>query len=50
MNPEIETSGMGIAHLLSQNTGVGLVPLILLVLMSLGTCYYGLLKIGRAHV
>ena len=49
MNPEIETSGMGIAHLLSQNTGVGLVPLILLVLMSLGTCYYGLLKLWLDH-
>ncbi|WP_323919054.1 MotA/TolQ/ExbB proton channel family protein [Aeromonas caviae] len=49
MNPEIETSGMGITHLLSQNTGVGLVPLILLVLMSLGTCYYGLLKLWLDH-
>lgn len=45
MNPEIETNSMGIYHLLSQNTGVGLIPLILLVLMSIGTCYYALLKL-----
>lgn len=45
MNPEVETNAMGIAHLLSQNTGVGLIPLILLVLMSFATCYYALLKL-----
>ncbi|HEH9413159.1 MotA/TolQ/ExbB proton channel family protein [Aeromonas salmonicida] len=45
MDPEIANNGMGVAHLLSQNTGVGLLPFILLVLMSLGTCYYTLLKI-----
>ena len=44
MDPEIASNGMGIAHLLSQNSGVGLIPFILLVLMSLGTCYYALLK------
>ncbi|MCH7369817.1 MotA/TolQ/ExbB proton channel family protein [Aeromonas sp. MR16] len=49
MNPEIETNSMGIYHLLSQNTGVGLVPLILLVLMSLGTCYYALLKLYLSY-
>lgn len=49
MNPEIETNGMGIAHLLSQNTGVGLIPLILLVLMSLATCYYALLKLWLGY-
>jgi len=45
MDPEITSNGMGVYHLLSQNTGVGLLPFILLVLMSLGTCYYSLLKI-----
>ncbi|MDE7529254.1 hypothetical protein NBL67_19155 [Aeromonas salmonicida] len=45
MDPEITSNGMGVYHLLSQNTGVGLLPFILLVLMSLGTCYYTLLKI-----
>lgn len=45
MNPEVDTHAMGIAHLLSQSSGIGLVPLILLVLMSLGTCYYALLKL-----
>ena len=45
MNPEVDTHAMGIAHLLSQNSGIGLAPLILLVLMSLGTCYYALLKL-----
>nr|WP_239497686.1 hypothetical protein [Aeromonas salmonicida] len=45
MDPEIANNGMGVAHLLSQNTGVGLLPFILLVLMSLGTSYYTLLKI-----
>ena len=45
MDPEISSNGMGVYHLLSQNTGVGLLPFILLVLMSLGTCYYTLLKI-----
>ncbi|MGY6037221.1 MotA/TolQ/ExbB proton channel family protein [Aeromonas sp. AE23HZ002T15] len=45
MNPEVETNAMGIAHLLSQNTGAGLIPLILLILMSLGTCYFALLKL-----
>ena len=31
MDPEIASNGMGIAHLLSQNSGVGLIPFILLV-------------------
>ena len=32
MDPEIANNGMGVAHLLSQNTGVGLLPFILLVI------------------
>ena len=44
MNEAMEPGAMGIAHLLSQSSGIGLVPLVLLVLMSVGTCYYLLLK------
>ncbi|QNF13920.1 MotA/TolQ/ExbB proton channel family protein [Aeromonas jandaei] len=48
MDPEIANNGMGLAHLLTQNSGVGLLPFVLLVLMSLGTCYFALLKIWFA--
>ncbi len=43
MDPEIASNGMGIAHLLSQNSGVGLIlhPAGIDVP---GTCYYALLK------
>ena len=44
MSDAMDPGAMGIAHLLSQSSGVGLVPLILLVLMSVGSCYYLLLK------
>jgi biopolymer transport protein ExbB len=44
MNGAMEPGAMGIAHVLSQSSGMGLLPLVLLVLMSLGTCYYLLLK------
>lgn len=47
MNPVLEPQTMGLAHLLSQNSGIGLIPLVLLVLMSMGTLYYLLLKLWR---
>ena len=40
MSDAMDPGAMGIAHLLSQSSGVGLVPLVLLVLMSVGSCYY----------
>ena len=44
MRDAMDPGAMGIAHLLSQSSGVGLVPLVLLVLMSVGSCYYLVLK------
>lgn len=44
MSEGMDPGVMGIGHLLSQSSGVGLVPLVLLVLMSLGTGYYLLFK------
>ena len=44
MSDAMDPGAMGIAHLLSQSSGVGLVPLVLLVLMSVGSCYYLVLK------
>ncbi|MGL5340582.1 MAG: MotA/TolQ/ExbB proton channel family protein [Aeromonas veronii] len=44
MDPTIANNSMGLAHLLTENNGVGLLPFVLLVLMSIGTCYLALLK------
>ena len=44
MSDAMEPGAMGVAHLLSQSSGIGLLPLVLLVLMSVGSCYYLLLK------
>ena len=44
MSDAMDPGAMGVAHLLSQSSGVGLLPLVLLVLMSVGSCYYLLLK------
>ena len=44
MSEGLDPGVMGIGHLLSQSSGVGLVPLVLLVLMSLGSGYYLLFK------
>lgn len=44
MNPNVEPGAMGLAQLLTQNSGLGLVPLVLLILMSMGTLYYLLFK------
>ena len=44
MSDAMEPGVMGVAHLLSQSSGIGLLPLVLLVLMSVGSCYYLLLK------
>ncbi len=44
MSEGMDPGVMGIGHLLSQSSGMGLVPLVLLVLMSLGSGYYLLFK------
>ena len=44
MSDAMDPGAMGVAHLLSQSSGMGLLPLVLLVLMSVGSGYYLLLK------
>lgn len=44
MNQTVNMQAMGLNHMLEQASGVGLIPLVLLVLMSIGSGYYLLLK------
>ncbi len=47
MEMQQDVPQMGIAHLLSQTTGVGLIPAILLVLMSIATWYWIVVKLAQ---
>lgn len=45
MNESFNPESMGLAHLFNQSSGIGLIPLILMVLMSVGTWYYLIVKV-----
>lgn len=45
METQQEVTQMGLAHVLTQTTGMGLIPVILLLLMSIATWYWIVLKV-----
>ena len=48
METQQEVTQMGLAHVLTQTTGMGLIPVVLLLLMSIATWYWIVLKVYQS--
>ena len=48
METSQEITEMGLAHLIDQTSGVGLIPAVLLLIMSVATWYWILLKVWQS--